>query len=385
MMLSKIFPRMFPVVAAGFGLLASQSAAATSVVGDPLGGLQAMRELNAIVFGNTQGWLAVQGKAFVGGNVVGGGDFGGGNAGRVAQPSDRATLTVGGNIQAYTRLQNGANGSTGRVAGPASLLVGGNVSQLDLATPDAVVKVAGRIANTNGSSGSVVQSGGAGSGYLISNGGTIATRQGAEFASGISGAITADAQTLEADLRVLSRSLAGLQTTTGNSIVDSFGSLSFNAVSDGSGRSVFNLTQAAFSAWRFTLNVAQPSDTIIFNVSGNGNINWNTGLSGAFQSMAGNIIWNFSDADRLGISQAVHGSILAPLAQVGANSALNGSIVAKNLSASSGVNLGTYAGGDLGFSAAVPEPSSWALLILGFGLVGVAVRRRGARAVSEVA
>jgi hypothetical protein len=42
----------------------------------------------------------------------------------------------------------------------------------------------------------------------------------------------------------------------------------------------------------------------------------------------------------------------------------------------SGVFLSDIGGGGVGGGGGVPEPSSWALLIAGFGLVGVAVRRR---------
>ncbi len=103
------------LAALGGLLLAAQPALAAAPVGDPLAGLQAMRELNAIVLGDTQGWLAVQGKTFVAGDVKNGGEFGIGNAAKGAAVSDRATLTVGGKIQNYTRLQNGANGAAGSV------------------------------------------------------------------------------------------------------------------------------------------------------------------------------------------------------------------------------------------------------------------------------
>ena len=366
------------LAALGGLLLAAQPALATAPVGDPLAGLQAMRELNAIVLGDTQGWLAVQGKTFVAGDVKNGGEFGIGNSAKGAAASDRATLTVGGKIQNYTRLQNGANGAAGPVGAPASMLVGGNVQQLDLATGNASVKVGGTIANTNGSAGSTVESGGAGHGYLNANGGTITTNKGAAYASGLQGGINAEAAKLEADLTALSASLAGLGATAGNSVSNSYGAWTFNAVSDGTGKSVFNLTEAAFSGWQWTLNVADPTLTVIFNVSGDGSYNWNTALAGAFAGFAGEVIWNFSDATKLDISQVVNGSILAPLAKVAANSALNGSVVAGDLKASSGVNLGTYHGSDLGFGSAeaVPEPATWAMLITGFGMVGAMIRRR---------
>ena len=366
------------LAALGGLLLAAQPALAAAPVGDPLAGLQAMRELNAIVLGDTQGWLAVQGKTFVAGDVKNGGEFGIGNAAKGAAVSDRATLTVGGKIQNYTRLQNGANGAAGSVGTPAGILVGGNVSQLDLATSNATVKVGGTIANTTGSSGSTIESGGAGHGYLNANGGTITTNKGAAFTAGLQGGINSEAANLEANLTSLSASLSGLGTTAGNSSANSYGAWTFNAVSDGTGKSVFNLPEAAFSGWQWTLNVADPTLTVIFNVSGDGSYNWNSALAGAFAGMSDKIIWNFGDATKLDISQAVYGSILAPLAKVGANSALNGSVVAGELKASSGVNLGTYAGGNLGFGEpeAVPEPATWAMLISGFGLVGFMMRRR---------
>jgi choice-of-anchor A domain-containing protein len=366
------------LLALGGLLLASQPALATAPVGDPLAGLQAMRELNAVVLGDTQGWLEVQGKTFVAGDVKNGGEFGTGNAAKGAAGSDRATLTVGGRIQNYTRLRNGANGAAGPVGAPAGILAGGNVSQLDLAAGNAIVKVGGSIANTSGSTGSTIESGGAGHGYLNANGGTITTNKGAAFTAGLQGGINSEAQKLEADLTSLSASLSGLGTTAGNSSTSKFGAWTFNAVSDGTGKSVFNLTEAAFSGWRWTLNVADPTLTVIFNITGDGSYDWNSTLAGAFAGLSDKVIWNFGDANRLDISQTVYGSILAPFARVGANSALNGSIVAGELKADSGVKLGTYAGGNLGFvePEAVPEPATWAMLIAGFGLVGAMMRRR---------
>lgn len=370
--------RLFTSLALGALVLAAQPALAAAPVGDPLAGLQAMRELNAIVLGDTQGWLNVQGKTFVKGNLQGGGDFGAGNATHGAATSARETLTVGGNIRAYTDIRNGSNGGNGPVGTPASLLVGGNASNLNLGVAGSVASVGGKLSNSAGSAGTVIQAGGAGSGWLGANGGTIATNQGAAFTSGLVGGIATNAGTLDADLKALSLSLAGMADTAGNSVSNSYGAWTFNAIADSQGVSVFNLTEAAFSGWKFTLKVADPAATVIFNVTGDGSYNWNTALAGAFGAdFAGNVIWNFSDATSLQTNQVVYGSILAPWAQLGSNSSLTGSVVSAGLRANDGIRLGTYDGGNLGFGAnAVPEPATWAMLILGFGIVGVAMRRR---------
>ena len=368
------------LAALGFGglILAAQPALATAPVGDPLAGLQSMREMNAIVFGNTQGWLSVEGKTFVGGNLTNGGQFGGGNSAQGAAASGNPTLTVGGNVSAYTNVLNGSNGGNGQVANGASLVVGGNAQNLNLGVAGSTAKVGGTLADVGGSNGTVVEAGGSGSGWLGANGGSITTTKGAAFAAAVNDGIDAQGAKLEADLKALSISLAGLGTTAGNSVTNQYGAYTFNAVADANGVSVFNLTEAALSGWQFTLNVADPAMTVIFNITGDGNYNWNTGLAGAFGSaFAGNIIWNFSDATSLEINQTVYGSVLAPLANLQSNSAIVGSVVSAGLRANSGVKLGTYDGGNLGFAAnAVPEPGTWAMLIVGFGFVGATLRRR---------
>ena len=302
-----------------------------------------MRELNAIVFGDTQGWLSVEGKTFIGGNLTNGGQFGVGNGGQDAAASTRATLTVGGNVNAYTNLLNGSNGSNAKVGNPASLVVGGNAQNLNLGVSGSTAKIGGKLHEVGGSSGTVVEAGGAGSGWLGANGGSITTDNGAAFAAGINSGIDAQGAKLEADLKALSVSLAGLGTTAGNSITNQYGAYTFNAVADANGVSVFNLTEAALSGWKFTLNVADPATTLVFNITGDGNYNWNTALAGAFGTgFAGNVIWNFSDATALGINQNVFGSVLALLANLQANSSITGSVVAAGLRANSGVKLGTY-------------------------------------------
>lgn len=365
----------------------SVPAMATAPVGDPLAGLQAMRELNAIVLGDAQGWLTVEGKTHIGGSLSGGGKFGTGNASQGAAASDRATLTVGKNVSgSVINVANGSNGGKGRVGSPASVAVGGNLSGIEFSTDNAVVKVAGTLSNSVSSSGSILESGGAGSGYLTGSG-TYATGKGGAYAGQLSGGISDETAHLNADLKALSLSLASQGTTAGNSITDNYGARTLNAVAGANGMSVFTLSEADLNGWRFTLNVADPATTVIFNISGDKSYDWNTTLAGAFGAdFAGNVIWNFSDATSVNVSQAVYGSILAPWAQVGANSIVNGTVVADGLRASSGVAMGGYDGGSLYLDAneAVPEPATWAMLILGFGMIGATMRRRRATPVRTI-
>lgn len=369
----------FAALAFGSLILAAQPALATAPVGDPLGGLQAMRELNAIAFGGTTGWLTVEGKTFIGGDLRDGGEFGTGNSTKSAAASSRAILTVGGNSTSYTRIQNGSNGGSGNVGSPAAVNVGGNVANLALAADHVSVNIGGTVSQSSASAGSSVTSGGAGSGWLGDNGGSFSTNNGAGFTSSVTTPIGTEAAQLEADLKALSTSLAGLETTGGNSVTNNYGAMVFTAVSDGAGKSVFNLTEADFSGWQWTLNAVDPALTIVFNVTGDGSYLWNTNLAGAFSSFADQIIWNFSDATSLSINQTVYGSVLAPFANLHANSALNGTVVAKELQASSGVKLAAFDGTDIGLAAPAPEPATWAMMITGFGLVGAALRRRERR------
>jgi hypothetical protein len=46
-----------------------------------------------------------------------------------------------------------------------------------------------------------------------------------------------------------------------------------------------------------------------------------------------------------------------------------------------GASQGAYTMADLYKAGAIPEPSSWALMIGGFGLLGAALRRRAAGAI----
>ena len=364
-------------------LLLASPAFATSAVGDPAAGLQAMRELNLIVLGDLgQNGQNVQGKTFVGGNLSGGGQYGVGNSQRSETASDRATLTVVGNVTGNNlNLHNGSNGGNGLVGTPASVVIGGDFTAgMNMNTSNATLAVGGKVQNVNGSNGSKIQSGGGKGGYLNANGASVSTGLGDAFTAPLVAGLTAEQATLEADLKAASLALAGMQTTAGNDTSAYYGRLTLHAANDGSGVSVFNLTDAIFGYNEFALNLANANDPVIINITGDGSYDWNANsINGLNWTVADNIIWNFSDASVLNLNREVFGSVLAPFATVTNANQLSGSIVAGKMNMKGQVQLGTF-GGDVHFrdatAGAVPEPATWAMMIAGFGLVGAMMRRR---------
>jgi choice-of-anchor A domain-containing protein len=373
---------------AGTLLLCAAPAAATKLVGDPVAGLQAMRELNLIVLGDMKGSANVEGKAFVGGNLTNGTQFGTGRATQGATPSARPTLTVVGNSSGSAiQLHNGANGPSGKLGEPPALVVGGDLggAGLNLNAGGASVKVGGSLRNTNGASGSIIEVGGGKSGYLNTNGAKVSLNLGDKFAAPLRGALLAEQAQLEADLKALSEQLAGLEATKGNSTSVFGNRLTFNAVDNGAGVSVFTLDAGIFKFGEFDMKLADPSLTVILNIIGADKVSWRANAIGGLNaSLNDNLIWNFAGVENLSIERQTQGSLLAPWADLANRADMEGSIVAKSFRQGGQVHLGTYAGAGFGTAGGVPEPATWAMLIAGFGLVGLAMRRRRPGALASV-
>lgn len=88
------------------------------------------------------------------------------------------------------------------------------------------------------------------------------------------------------------------------------------------------------------------------------------------------VLFNFYEATEVGgTGKTIHGSILAPYAHVSISGlTVDGVVISDQFSAANVNVLGQ--GFNFGPPPAVPEPATWALLILGFGVVGHAMRRR---------
>ncbi|MFA7440981.1 MAG: collagen-binding domain-containing protein [Sphingomonadaceae bacterium] len=357
------------VLGAASALLVSTSALAA---GDAAAGLQAMRELNVIVFKDMAGTSDIQGKTFVGGNISGTRNYGVGNATQGSAASSRPTLTVGGNINGGT-VHNGPNGASGPIAAVPSVVIGGNALNLNVNNNVGDIKVGGSIVGAfpnKDQPGFTIRVGGAVvPGPTALGAADILYNLGAGFSNPLRAGIQAETATLQANLTALSAAMGAFETTLGSGIDYSDpGNVKLKAVAGNAGFAVintdantfFNQTQQGLT-YDFT-----PGLPTIVNIFGEAAI-WNfETLSGSAYNSS--IIFNFVDATAVIINQAVHGSILAPFAAlVGPGAPIEGTLAVYDYKQ----NGPNYIG-----PPAIPEASTWAMMIAGFGLVGFAARRR---------
>lgn len=361
------------------------------------------------------------GTARIGGNVTNNLNIGTGTTLEVTGSlqngvnlSDNVTLKVGGSVSGNinggqnTNVQVRGNvgnlgfgsGGTATIGGSLSQLSGSNNQNVSVAGSigsgnaggGSTIKAGGSISNLNGSSGVTVYAGGGISGNA--NGGSFNSNYtfnplvpapvvpNAPSAP----AITSEAAILSANVLALSSSLASLVATSPSTISFSNNNqlATFNAVASNvgpanpTGFALFEITSASFfNVQEFSYNFPSTTLPVIINVRNIGNTTLNINSNFINNARANNpqVIWNFVDATNINIGRQFQGSILAPLASITAK-VVEGSVVARNYTMQDEVHLGTYQGNDFMIGGPVPEPSSWAMLLAGFGLIGATLRRR---------
>jgi len=178
-------------------------------------------------------------------------------------------------------------------------------------------------------------------------------------------------------LSSLSTTLATMSQTAG--VINKFQYGGFTLTTAITGLSVFNITAA--NANNFTLTATKPGAVVLINVAGTSASFQNMGFS--FSGIdAAHVLFNFQDATTLTLGGiGFLGSILAPKADVNFNNGnMTGTMIAKSLTGNGEFHLATFQGDLLDVpkkltQSAVPEPSSWMTMILGFGVAGFALRR----------
>jgi choice-of-anchor A domain-containing protein len=183
-------------------------------------------------------------------------------------------------------------------------------------------------------------------------------------------------------LDALTDTIADYATTGTVGTVPWGGQFTVNATA--AGQNVFNITGAQLATSNtFVIDLQNAGQTVIINVDGTDD-HFSGGLSivGGDESQ---VLWNFSDATKLSFSGiGMLGSVLAPNAVYqGGWGVLTGQLIVKDFTdklGSTQINLGHDFRGNLldAPPPGIPEPSAWALMILGFGAVGASLRRRRA-------
>ena len=311
-----------------------------------LAGADALKEWNLIVFNNVTSSSEVEGRSFIGGSLSGNSsNYYMGNE-NTASANGTSALTVVGNVDGSSKQSYG------------NVSVGGNLN----------VQM-----NLNGSGTKTVNVGGGITTGQNVNGNSFNQNLGNNFTS----QLVAQRDLLVSSLGSLSDNLQALTATatavrTGDS---QNGVLNFNAANS---QNVFSITAAQLvDAKQINVTNATGKTTII-NVSGT-NITLNDSFTGAYSELGQNVIWNFYEATTLSVTNAFYGTVLAPDAAVTLSNFVEGTLVAKSLVQNGEVHTGTFQGdlsGVGGSVSAAPEPATWAMLILGFGMVGFVLRRR---------
>jgi choice-of-anchor A domain-containing protein len=347
-------------------------------------GLQTLRDYNLVVLKDLKSSSEVEGRAFVGGNLSGNssnyftkpGALKGGTGltvvgdvtGSTKQINNGAALKVGGN------LDSGAN-----MNGGGQVYVDGNATKLN--ANGAAVYIDGNVSKTNakdiyygGSKGSNVN-------------GTL--HAGDHTAKGLQDDLEGQLAAITLGVQDASAYFADLDPTSALTYSPDKQKAIFDA-GTGAGVAVFALSDlnAALKS-QSQLQFALPTtyDAVIVNVAGlkvslPGGINFN-GPSGLGQK----VIWNFYEATSIDLgSKSWYGSVLAPYADLKTGNFIEGSVVARNFAQNGEIHMNNWAG-SLTIKAeelqsAVPEPATWAMLILGFGFVGSLLRRRRAATVA---
>lgn len=344
--------RTVPLAIAGLIAIAGAMPASAALVGQSIStGIASLKEWNVVAFNNFNSNNHVDGRVFVGGNF------------QTAAPAGSNFSILNNNIPSS---QYGTGSLT--VVGNAAFQSGNSINA------GGGINVGGNVSGTFNNNGNNVVTYGGTSSASANN--TTFTNGGANFTS----ALVSQKNDIKASLTSLSSNLAALANTGGVAVGGDSNNQTITVT--GSGLKVLNWSEAMFEGnQNQQLLVTLPSDaTLVINVAGT-NIDFNRN----FNTFANDerVLFNFYEATNVNIQRQFSGSILGVFADItGGNSGnIDGTVIGNNVTQNSNGEIhNNYFQGDLssvgGTVSAAPEPSTWGMLILGFGLIGAALRGR---------
>lgn len=307
---------------ARISLLSGAVVASSLLAGGVTASATALTDFGLIAFGDLDGTSNVQGRTFVGGDIVGGTkDF-------VTQPRTPGPVST-----------TGLNEADG-------LIVGGQIFPQQI-----------QVNNQSN-----VRVGGASTDARINN---------AQLVTFSDPEVPTIAASITADVAATGSFLAGL---TANSTVDlSDGNNAvFNSTPDASGVAVFELETSFFNRnGGFDLEGNLDADFFVFLVNGSGDFRSGTALN-VFNNEFGQdeflerIVFSFAGFDSVELSNGLGGSVFAPDADFTLRSPVRGTVVANNVNLLAQIGLPT---------SSVPEPGTAALVLAGGAML---LRRRKA-------
>lgn len=312
--------------------------------------LGAAQGFSGFFFGNVNAASDVEGRLAVGGDLNSGFDIGYRNAYGSGTPS----LVVKGGVSLTSQW------------GPAGMIYNG--PSVNIATNASIGPAAASWVPSQLKTGDIVY-------------GTSLTARDWQYGLATQNANYIDFAAAKAQLSGLSAQLTGL-TPTGGWAIENGG---LKLTGDGSERpQVFNIGNASLAGGLTLTNIKAGAHVVINSTLTDVNISGDFGGDKADSSDAlalhrDRIIYNFGQATKLNVGTFLNGSVLALGADVIGSGHLEGTLIANSLSAGPNGKLELGYETFQGFTTAVPEPVTYALMLTGLAGIGFVVRRRQPR------
>jgi len=325
---------------------------------DPLDAQSVLQQFNLVTLGSAEMYSHVDGRSYIGGDLVGHG------AVFAMHPADMpasnyAGLTVAGNASSFQVTAGG-------------LTAAGDISNGTVNNGPAVVGGNAQWSSFNGTGGSYV--------YGTSNG--VNSNSGSLSLSAAQTQLNTVSSTDFSQLLHSTSTELSQVASTGSSWTVSGSRVTFNAVVNGEGLAVFDLTgtgSAVLSASEFSFNL-NGATTVLFNSDVTlATINANF-LDASAQAIGSKTLWNFYNATSLTLNSQFGGSILAADATLTNYNNIEGGVYVNALQQHGELHEQAFTG-NLPIPA-VPEPGTGQLLMAGL-VAGLLRWRRKSQATTR--